>query len=309
MISVQRVTKYYGPFPAITDVSFDVAQGEIVGLLGPNGAGKSTLMRTVVGFTPPTSGRVTVSGYDTVDQSLEARRCIGYLPESVPLYSDMTVKEYLGYMGRIRGMSRRHIRSRIAEVVDLCRLGDYLETHISKLSKGFRQRVGIAQAVLHEPVVLVLDEPTIGIDPNQVVETRQLIRALGGGHTIVVSTHILSEVDQLCQRVVIMHEGRVVAEDTVDDLGTRLRGGPIVHLDVDGPRERVLQALREVDGVREVEEAPEQPPIGRSYRAHGEEGVDLTARLAEVVVRRGWRLTRLDSAPASLEAVFRQLTA
>ena len=308
MISVEHVTKYFGPFPAVTDVSFEVQQGEVLGLLGPNGAGKSTTMKMVVGFMPPTSGRVTVAGHDVVGDSLEARRCIGYLPENVPLYSDMTVKEYLGYMGRLRGMSSRRVRERTAEVVDVCRLGSYYDVHISKLSKGFRQRVGIAQAVLHEPQVLILDEPTIGIDPNQVVETRELIRSLGGGHTVVVSTHVLSEVSLMCQRAVIIHEGQVVAQDTLENLETRLQGRSVIELDVDGPREQVMRAIDGVDGVQEVEAVHAGLPVGCRYAVYVEEGSDPRGLLAAAVVRRGWSLLRLDAAPASLEQVFQQLT-
>ena len=207
MIDLDNVSKYYGDFPAIQDISFRVEKGEVLGFLGPNGAGKSTTMKVITGFLPPTSGRVTVADYDVVTQSVEARRHIGYLPETVPLYAEMSVRDYLGYMGRLRGMSGAYVRKRTDDVVAICRLEDYRDSLIGKLSKGFRQRVGIAQAILHEPDVLVLDEPTIGIDPVQVVETRQLIRDLGGEHTLIISTHILPEVSMICERVIIIHEG------------------------------------------------------------------------------------------------------
>ena len=207
MIEVNGVTKYFGTFPAITDITFRVEPGEIVGFLGPNGAGKSTTMKIITAFMPPTEGSVSVAGYDVTNESLDARRHIGYLPETVPLYTEMTVREYLDYMGRIRGMDKDRLRVRIADVVEICRLEDYYSSIIGKLSKGFRQRVGIAQAIIHEPDVLVLDEPTIGIDPIQVVETRQLIKDLGGEHTLIVSTHILPEVSQICERVIVIHEG------------------------------------------------------------------------------------------------------
>ena len=178
MIELKNITKYYGDFPAVTDISFKIEKGEIVGLLGPNGAGKSTTMKMITGFMPPTSGELTVGGNDIVSQSIEARRKIGYLPETVPLYTDMTVYSYIEYMGMLRGLSKKNIKSKVDNVIEICKLGDYRNSLISKLSKGFRQRVGISQAIIHEPEVLVLDEPTIGIDPNQVVETRQLIKNL-----------------------------------------------------------------------------------------------------------------------------------
>ena len=207
MIELKNVTKYFGDYPAITDISFTVDDGEIVGFLGPNGAGKSTTMKIITGFLPPSAGKISVAGHDVVTDSLAARSNIGYLPETVPLYGEMTVKDYLTFMGRIRGMSRSKIRSRIDEVVDLCRLIDYRNSHISKLSKGFRQRVGIAQAILHEPKVLILDEPTIGIDPRQVIETRDLIESLGGDRTVLVSSHLLDEVERMCGRVIIIDHG------------------------------------------------------------------------------------------------------
>ena len=200
MIEATGLTHYYGPQPAIQDVNFGVEKGEILGFLGPNGAGKTTTMRILTGFMPPTRGKVSLDGFDVVDQSLEVRKRIGYLPETVPLYTDMNVSSYLKYMGTLRGMPARDINRRIGDVIDVCRLGDYQKTIIGKLSKGFRQRVGVAQAILHEPEVLVLDEPTIGIDPIQVVETRRLIQDLGKAQTVVLSSHILPEVSMICER-------------------------------------------------------------------------------------------------------------
>ena len=211
MIQASGLTHFYGPHLAIQDVSFGVEKGEILGFLGPNGAGKTTTMRILTGYMPPTRGKVLLDGFDVVEQSLQARRKIGYLPETVPLYTDMTVSGYLKYMGTLRGMPPRNIKRRVSEVVDICRLGDYHKTIIGKLSKGFRQRVGVAQAIIHEPEVLVLDEPTIGIDPIQVVETRRLIQDLGKAQTVVLSSHILPEVSMICQRVMIIHEGNIVA--------------------------------------------------------------------------------------------------
>ena len=307
MIEVDRVTKYFGDFPAITDISFRVEQGEILGFLGPNGAGKSTTMKIITGFLAQSSGKVTVAGYDILTESLEARRHIGYMPETVPLYTDMTVEDYLGFMGTIRGMSRPYVRKRIDEVIGICRIEDYRRSHISKLSKGFRQRVGIAQSILHEPEVLVLDEPTIGIDPIQVVETRQLIKSLGGEHTVIVSTHILPEVSTICERVVIIHEGQIVAEDRPEALAGTLRGFDRIEVDVRGLMKQVTQALRDVEGVREVQRTDSVEGVS-TYVVAADAGSDVRAQLAGVVVRGGWELLRLEPTSMSLEEIFLRLT-
>ena len=308
MIEVNGVSKMFGAFPAISDISFRVEPGEILGFLGPNGAGKSTTMKIITGFMPPTDGNVTIAGYDIVTESLEARKHIGYLPETVPLYTDMTIKDYLEYMGRLRGMSRDYINQRISEVIDICNLGDYNSTIISKLSKGFRQRVGIAQAILHEPDVLVLDEPTIGIDPIQVVETRQLIKNLGGEHTLIVSTHILPEVSQICERVIIIHEGQIIAEDTPENLAQRLVGSERVDLDVKGPQQDVLVAFQQVEGVREAVRLEGPPGSVPRYRVQSELGIEIRADLASTVINSGWELLRLDGVIMSLEEIFLRLT-
>ena len=306
MIEVNGVSKMFGAFPAISDISFKVEPGEILGFLGPNGAGKSTTMKIITGFMPPTDGNVTIAGYDIVTDSLEARKHIGYLPETVPLYTDMTIKDYLEYMGRLRGMSRDYINQRIFEVIDICNLGDYYSTIISKLSKGFRQRVGIAQAILHEPDVLVLDEPTIGIDPIQVVETRQLIKNLGGEHTLIVSTHILPEVAATCDRVIIINEGIIVAEDTPENLAVRLRGTEQVQADIRGPSAEVIKAIREIPGVtsaRHIETA-----TGSRYNIESSAGNDIREAIAALVVNNSWGLLQLSTVPMSLEEIFLELT-
>ena len=308
MIEVNGVTKYFGNFPAITDISFSVEKGEIVGFLGPNGAGKSTTMKIITGFLPPTNGTATVAGFDVVNESLDARRHIGYLPETVPLYTEMTVREYLGYMGRLRGMSADRIRARTDDVVSLCRLEDYRDSIIGKLSKGFRQRVGVAQAVIHEPDVLVLDEPTIGIDPIQVVETRQLIKDLGGEHTLIVSTHILPEVSQICERVIVIHEGRIVAIDEPGNLARTLIGSERVDLQIKGPQQDVLKTLRGVDGVSGAARINiERGEIPR-YRVESELGREIRASLAKAVVDAEWELHRLEAVTMSLEEIFLRLT-
>ena len=307
MIEVENLTKYYGNFPALIDISFQVERGEILGFLGPNGAGKSTAMKILTGFIPPTSGRASVAGFDIVSNSLDARRHIGYMPETVPLYTDMSVQDYLTFMGRVRGMSSAYIRRRIGDVIGICNLEQYQSAYISKLSKGFRQRVGIAQAILHEPDVLILDEPTIGIDPIQVVETRQLIKSLGGEHTVIISTHILPEVSMICGRVVIIHEGQIVAVDDPTDLGARLRGVERIELDVKGPRKQIVGALGAVHGISGVERLDSGDGYS-SFVVEAEPGTEVRAQLAVAVVEGGWNLLRLESVGMSLEEIFLRLT-
>ena len=306
MIQASGLTHYYGPYCAIEDVSFGVKRGEILGFLGPNGAGKTTAMRIITGFMPPTRGTVTVDGYDVVENSLETRRRIGYLPETVPLYTDMTVNSYLKYMGTLRGMPPKTIKKRVDEVVDVCRLGDYRKTHIGKLSKGFRQRVGIAQAIVHEPEVLVMDEPTIGIDPIQVVETRRLIGELGRSQTVVLSSHILPEVSMICERVLIINEGKIVAEDTPENLATGLQGMDRLEVEVRGPMDQVLPALRGLAGVESItHRATGQRQI---YSVQAQSGQDLRDTISRAIISNGWSLLSMQSVGMSLEDIFLKLT-
>jgi len=307
MIEANHLTKYYGDFPAVYDVSFSAQKGEVVGFLGPNAAGKTTTMRILTGFTPPTSGSASIAGYDVVAESLEARRHVGYLPETVPLYTDMKVKDYLRFMGAIRGMESSAIKRRIGDVIDICHLETYYDAYISKLSKGFRQRVGVAQAILHEPEVLVLDEPTVGIDPIQVVETRQLIKSLGGEHTIILSSHILPEVSMICQRVIIIHEGEIVAVDTPQALGERLEGAERVQMEVAGPAAQVVRTLRGITGVQDVT-FTEQGDGRVLYAVTSRRGDEMRATLAKAVVEHGWGLLRLEPVSLSLEEIFLRLT-
>jgi ABC-2 type transport system ATP-binding protein len=306
MIQAEGLTHYYGPQPAIQDVNFDVNKGEILGFLGPNGAGKTTTMRILTGFMPPTQGKVTLDGFDVVEQSLEVRRRVGYLPETVPLYTEMTVTNYLKYMGTLRGMNSSQLKKRIPEVIDVCRLGDYRKTIIGKLSKGYRQRVGISQAILHEPEVLVMDEPTIGIDPIQVVETRRLIQELGKQQTVVLSSHILPEVSMICERVLIIHQGRIVAEDTPDNLAQRLQGVDQLELEVAGPRAEVLGALRKVKGVTEVTHRRQQDRD--VYVVQAQHGQDLRDEISQAIFSNGWRLRSMQLVGMSLEEIFLRLT-
>jgi ABC-2 type transport system ATP-binding protein len=306
MIQATGLTHYYGPNPAIEDVNFGVNRGEILGFLGPNGAGKTTTMRILTGFMPPTRGKVTLDGYDVVEQSLEVRRRVGYLPETVPLYTDMTVTSYLKYMGTLRGMPSRNIKRRIEEVIDVCRLDDYRSSLIAKLSKGFRQRVGIAQAILHEPDVLVLDEPTIGIDPIQVVETRSLIKNLGNQQTVVLSSHILPEVSMICERVLIIHEGRIVAEDTPANLAERLQGTDLLEVEIGGPPEEVAPAIREIEGVASVRH---RSHANREvYTVRLLQGAEVRDDISRAVIARGWSLLSMQSVGMTLEEIFLRLT-
>ena len=306
MIQARGLTHFYGPHLAVEDVSFGVKKGEVLGFLGPNGAGKTTTMRILTGFMPPTRGQVTLAGYDVVEQSLEVRRRVGYLPETVPLYTEMPVTGYLKYMGTLRGMNSRRIKNRIGDVIDICQLGDYHKTIIGKLSKGFRQRVGIAQAILHEPEVLVMDEPTIGIDPIQVVETRKLIQDLGKQQTVVLSSHILPEVSMICSRVLIIHQGRIVAEDTPQNLAQSLQGVEQLQLEVGGPSAEVLPVLRGVTGVNQVTHRPQQ---NRDlYMIRVQRGADLRDEISRSIVSNGWSLLSMQTIGMSLEDIFLRLT-
>ena len=308
MIVVKDITKYYNDFPAVTGITFNVERGEILGFLGPNGAGKSTTMKMLTGFMPPTSGNIEIAGFDIVEESLNARRHIGYLPETVPLYQDMTVHDYLDFMGTIRGMKTDKLSKRNDEVIEVCRLNEYRNTIIGKLSKGFRQRVGIAQAILHEPDVLVLDEPTIGIDPIQVVETRQLIKDLGEDHTLILSSHILPEVSMICDRVIIINEGQIVAVDNPTNLGTNLSGVERVELEVKGPNREILAVLENVEQVEEVDRIRVSGGAYHRYQITVTLGQDIRSKLASTVLNHGWELLKIQSLGMTLEEIFLRLT-
>jgi ABC-2 type transport system ATP-binding protein len=298
VIEVQHVTKRYGRVTAVDDVSFRVERGEILGFLGPNGAGKTTTMRILTGYMPASEGKALVAGFDVFTHPLEAKRRTGYLPETPPLYPDMTVREYLDFVARIKAVPSAERKTRVA---------DMAERHCSKLSKGYRQRVGLAQALIHNPEVLILDEPTAGLDPKQIIETRQLIRSLAGDHTIVLSTHILPEVAQTCQRVVIINKGRVVAVDTPEGLTARLQGAETMYLQVDGGGEDVAPALAAVPGVMRVL-AADAPATPGGFEVESERGTDVRRELARTVVSRGWGLLELRPMRMSLEEIFLQVT-
>jgi ABC-2 type transport system ATP-binding protein len=291
---------------AVDDVSFEVSRGEIVGFLGPNGAGKTTTMRMLTGYLPATGGDVEVAGRDVFTESREVRKRIGYLPESCPLYPDMRVQEYLGYRGRLKGLGGKHLRKRVAAVVEQCSLGDVQRRIIGQLSKGYRQRVGLADALVHEPELLILDEPTIGLDPNQIRHVRDLIRDLASEHTILLSTHILPEVEMTCRRVLIINKGRIIASDSPTTLRARMEGGGQVVADVRGPEDQIREGLAGLSGAVAVD--LENRNDWLLCRVDCEEGTDLRADLFNLAATRGWALRELRMEHTSLEEVFVSLT-
>ncbi len=302
MIRVENLTKYYGKRLAVDNISFNVERGEVVGFLGPNAAGKTTTMRILTGFLAPTRGKIWVDGYDMLSHSLEARKHIGYFPEATPLYTDMTVRSYLDFSSRLRGLDKNRVKTRIEEVVDICHLEEYVDVLIGKLSKGFRQRVGVAQAIIHEPEVLILDEPTIGIDPIQRAMTRQLIKELGKESTRLLSTHILPEVRMTCERVIIITEGRIVAEDRIENLSSLVSDLKRIRLEVEGPNEKVAQCLRQIKGVLRVSYEDSHCIVECSA------GQDCRGKIIETIVQGGWTLLSLESIEMSLEDIFLKLT-
>jgi ABC-2 type transport system ATP-binding protein len=305
MIEVEHLTKTYGTKIALEDVSFTAERGEILGLLGPNGAGKSTTMRILTGYFPPTGGSARIAGFDVVDDSLEVRRRIGYLPENVPLYTDMTVRAYLDFVARAKQVQPR--RDSVDWCMDAARVDHVADTIIGRLSKGYRQRVGLAQSLLGDPEVLILDEPTVGLDPNQIIETRELIKALGGDRTIILSTHILPEVSAVCSKVVIISRGSVVAVDTPEALTRQLNGADRIALTVRGPAQAVEDRLRVLKGVANVSSLP--PRNGTvQINVDAVTGQDVREQLASAVVGGGWGLLELRTQSMSLEDIFLQLT-
>jgi len=307
MIEVEGLTKYYGLLPAVKDISFQVERGEILGFLGPNGAGKTTTMRILTCFIPPTSGQVRVAGYDIYKHPLEVRRRIGYLPENVPLYNDMTVTSYLFFVAEIKGIKRRERQRRVEETIRDCGIAEVRNRLIGKLSKGYRQRVGIAQALLSDPEVLILDEPTLGLDPKQIIEIRNLIKGLGGQRTVILSTHILPEVSMVCQRVIIINEGRLIAVDTPENLTAQLQKSHRVSLQIEGPPERVSRELEKVNGVLQVEG---QGCAGNGvyrYLVKSAPNSDIRKDLATVVHQNHWGLWELRPVSMTLEDIFIKL--
>jgi ABC-2 type transport system ATP-binding protein len=312
MITVTDLTKRYARTTAVDHISFSVNKGDIVGFLGPNGAGKTTTMRMLTCFFPPTSGTATVAGFDVFEQSLEVRKRIGYLPEAPPLYLEMETIEYLRFVGRLKGMAGAELEKRVTYVCDRCAIADVKTKLLGKLSKGYRQRVGLAQAIIHNPDVLILDEPTAGLDPKQINETRDLIKSLAGDHTIILSTHILPEVEQTCEQVIIINKGKLVATDSVENLQARARGAESVLLEVaartgEFAAPLVQGRLEKIAGVSRVF-CKEQYERGAVFEVESSKGQLVRGDLARAVVESGWDLNELRPSAMSLEEIFLQLT-
>ena len=313
MIKVEGLTKRYARTVAVDNISFQVEKGQIVGFLGPNGAGKTTTMRVLTCFLPPTEGTAEVAGFDVMEHPMQVKKRIGYLPETPPLYPEMEVIEYLNFVGRLKGLDSSGLARRVDEIMERCSVADVANKLISKLSKGYRQRVGLAQAIIHNPDVLILDEPTSGLDPAQIIETRKLIQSLAGDHTIILSTHILSEVEHSCERVIIISSGKLVAIDSVANLTNRLRGSEAVAVEleaVDGrpnPSE-VQQRLEQVAGVSKVV-MKDSKNKRLLFEVESLQGRQIRSDLARTVVNSGWNLSELRSVGLSLEDIFLQLTA
>jgi ABC-2 type transport system ATP-binding protein len=307
VISVENLTKRYATKMAIEAMSFRVEKGEILGFLGPNGAGKTTTMRIITGYMPSTDGTVKVDGFDVADQPLEVRRRIGYLPENPPLYTEMTVKGYLQFVAKLKGVTGAKVQEDVNRSMDRVNVTDVQDRIIAKLSKGYKQRVGIAQALLNDPPVLILDEPTIGLDPKQIQEVRELIKSLAGTHTVVLSTHILPEVEQTCHRVIIIDHGKIVAVDTPQNLRSQIQGGAQVLIEVEGPVADILAAVKAVPGVANARVVTQDAARGR-FQVDVESGRDIRRDLARAVVQAGWGLLELQSENMSLEDIFIKLT-
>jgi ABC-2 type transport system ATP-binding protein len=302
MIEAHNLTKFYGATPAVRNLNFDARKGEILGFLGPNGAGKTTTMRILTGYMPPSSGSAKVAGFDVIDQSLEARRRIGYLPETVPLYSDMSVRDYLTFMGALRRVDDLELR--VDEVLEHIHLEDREDSLIGSLSKGMRQRVGLGQALVHQPEVLILDEPTIGLDPGQIIEVRKLIQELGEERTVLLSTHILSEAQQVCDRVLIINNGAIVAEDSPGNLQAQMAGAERLLVTTQATLDELKQVLEAIPGVTSVSEGDET----NRFEVTTSPGRDLRPDIARTIVESGMDLFELGSTGVSLEEIFLQLT-
>jgi ABC-2 type transport system ATP-binding protein len=312
MITVKELTKRYARTIAVDQISFEVAKGQIVGFLGPNGAGKTTTMRMLTCFLPPTAGSASVAGFDVLEQPLEVKKRVGYLPETPPIYPEMETSEYLKFVGKLKGLSGSEVQKRVDYVCDRCAIADVRNQLLGKLSKGYRQRVGLAQAIIHNPDVLILDEPTAGLDPKQINDTRDLIKDLSGEHTIILSTHILPEVEQTCEQVIIINKGKLVATDSVRNLQSRARGAESVVLEIagrDGTLEvpLVQQKLEQIDGVSRVL-CTDRLDSRAVFEVESQKGQLVRGDLARAVVQAGWDLNELRPAAMSLEEIFLQLT-
>jgi ABC-2 type transport system ATP-binding protein len=306
MIQVENLTKRYAGHTAIKDLSFEVGKGEIMGFLGPNGAGKTTTMRILASFMPPTSGRASIAGFDVFEQSLQARAHLGYMAENVPLYNDMRVTEYLDYRAALKGVAHRRVAERVGDVKELCGLKEVEKKLIATLSKGYRQRVGLADALLHEPDLLILDEPTIGLDPNQIRQVRELIKNLGKQHTILLSTHILPEVEMTCSRVTILHKGRIEACDTPENLLGQIRRAGGMVLEAKTGKDNGPEELKKISGVRDV--TAEADGEWEIFSLRVESGIDVREEVFQLATARRWNVRELSQRRATLEDVFVEIT-
>ena len=304
MIEVENLTKHFGAQVAISDISFRAEKGEILGFLGPNGAGKTTTMRILTCYLPPTSGTARVAGFDVLDDSREVRRRIGYLPENVPLYTDLSVLSYLEFVGKLKGMAKADRATRIGRVMEECGILDVEHRTIGKLSKGYRQRVGLAQALLNDPEVLILDEPTVGLDPQQIIEIRELIRNLAGERTIILSTHILPEVSLLCQRIIIVNNGRLITADTPENLKSRLQSALVIDLVVRGDRDAATRRVESLPGVRSAECVESFGDNSHNIRVEANDNTDIRESVSRAVVEGGFGLLALNTIDLSLEDIF-----
>jgi ABC-2 type transport system ATP-binding protein len=307
MIEVHRLTKRYARHEAVSDISFSVNRGEIVGFLGPNGAGKTTTLRMLTGYLPPTSGSARIAGFDIFRQSIEARRKIGYMPENVPLYEEMRVKEYLRFRAQLKGLGGSSARGRVSDVLDTCGLQSVRRKMIKTLSKGYRQRVGLADALVHDPELLILDEPTNGLDPNQIRQIRELIRQLGQSHTVLISTHILHEVEMTCNRVIIIDNGRIKAADTPANLTARMRAAGRIQMEIQADPEVAAGAIQRLEHVKKVTPEPQEDGW-TCFTVWVDSGTDARERLARLAAQYGWPLRSLFRHVATLEDVFVELT-
>jgi len=307
LVEVENLTKYYGDFPAVDGVTFEARKGEILGFLGPNAAGKTTTMRIMTGFMPPTSGTARIGGADIVEEPVAAKRQLGYLPETAPVYEDMAVGQYLAFFARLRGVPTRQVRDRVRYAMEATNITERENWVIGKLSKGFRRRVGIAQALVHDPPVLILDEPTEGLDPIQVIELRELIRSLRGNHTVILSTHILPEAQMMADRIVIINRGRIVAIDTPLNLTARVQRARRLRMEVRGPKRDVSARLKAIGGVQSVTEETTNDGATR-YLVEGALERDIRHALSESIVKSGWELLELETLETTLEDIFLQFT-
>jgi len=308
MISASHLSKSFGSTLAVNDVSFEVTRGEVLGFLGPNGAGKTTTMRILTCYHPADSGTATIAGFDVFENPLEVRKLIGYLPENNPLYMDMGMVDYLEFIAKVRNIISSKRKEKIKHVIELCGLREELGKDIGELSKGFRQRVGLAQVLIHDPDILILDEPTIGLDPTQIIEIRELIKRIGKEKTIILSSHILPEVSATCDRIIIIHQGEIVGSGTPEEMASKAKEGEIIYITIRGPLREVQAKLHAMEKIKEFKKIGEKEDGLTQFEIKSEIGVDLSEELFFLVSQNGWSLTELRKETANLENIFLQLT-